>query len=1201
MSTKKIFVFILVFALIIIPFFWLKPGEVNLGGDSSRGYLYEPFVFIKNYVLYGINAWNIGTELAGYFIIPFAAFLGLLMIFVKTPHNLVNVFNSFSFVLAFLATYGSIYAIIMDNDMSKKKNIGFIRTVSIIGGLFYLFSPIMTNWDKPLLTFNQVFLDPLMFFLIYKYVMTKKPFYALFAILGTFIFAPNFSFIGAPTFFSFYPFVFFILFFLCLIKKTSIPIKQFVFFILLMLGIHAFQLLPQFILLKRPDSVLSLRVFSQSTFNYVDYFQRIANGVNVTDNFLGLPQFPLLFGVSFFVFPFILVFALIQKVEDKDDIYFRKVYILIFLCYLFLLYFTSAKFTSLGFSLYENLFKIPGFGMFRNFTGQFMTAFSFFYSLTIATGLYIIYKNVKKVFCISITIFVFLILVVRGWPIVNGSILYLPILQSKISSPFIIPPSFEHALTYISQIPTDAKILALPLTDFGYLMVAGENGGMYIGSSLIGPLTLKQDFGNYSAMGILGDSFIQAIKSNDITTIKNILGVLNIQDIFWETNPFVYGTNFPNFPYQSTQLYLPTTVSAYQSFINLLPITQRHYFGKTLQVMHLDVATVLPKIFPSVNVLYTNNLSDTGYLLRRIAGQPNIVLPTQNFLENISSQSFQADLHDNFSGLYNNLQFHSAMPEVTWKPGSIVYPFVIWKEERSLKKLQSQQKMDVAYLYLAKRIEELGKWTNDIPILHKKVTWQGTSIKQLIHWSEYNSWEASFAHYESNANNIIIGIKQFPQDEILSQKEIAFEQFEQHRMRLQTIISGSGFSSEDKNYLLHQSNMLIDTLENNLKLEKIDITEKHYSVNLPKGAEGNYVLNISRISPEASISGLFIGGSQYNLINQQNNLVSSEQVLMSSGKEIPIILTTQNTNLINDTQWEGLGSVKKTDDSDVLIFDKLVESIPAQMVRQIPVVNSSRQYIISFLYNTHNVPFSIKIFDKRIKNQGEVEFHEYTTRQLISNDWKLFQTVFTIDPQTSEAYMEIESTAPVEPKEIMMKNLSVNVIENPIVTIQKILPQPVVGPTITFQRINPTKYHIFVNHADTAYVLTFLQAFSQGWKLYYKPASSGKNFSIIQSYFGGSVSEGGHTNTAFGNDLFETWFLHPIAEATHTTGDGYANSWIISPTDTGGKRDYELIIELNTQKYFYMSIPISVIAFLLILIWLLSDLFKNKIKVYGSK
>ena len=75
-----IVVAIVCFALFIIPFFWLKPGEMDLGGDNSRLYFYDPLSYLTNQALYGVVPTGIGGEAVSYWAIPHLLLLAFLNI-----------------------------------------------------------------------------------------------------------------------------------------------------------------------------------------------------------------------------------------------------------------------------------------------------------------------------------------------------------------------------------------------------------------------------------------------------------------------------------------------------------------------------------------------------------------------------------------------------------------------------------------------------------------------------------------------------------------------------------------------------------------------------------------------------------------------------------------------------------------------------------------------------------------------------------------------------------------------------------------------------------------------------------------------------------------------------------------------------------------------------------------------------------------
>ena len=129
-------------------------------------------------------------------------------------------------------------------------------------------------------------------------------------------------------------------------------------------------------------------------------------------------------------------------------------------------------------------------------------------------------------------------------------------------------------------------------------------------------------------------------------------------------------------------------------------------------------------------------------------------------------------------------------------------------------------------------------------------------------------------------------------------------------------------------------------------------------------------------------------------------------------------------------------------------------------------------------------------------------------------------------------------------------------------------------PNITFIKINPTKYRIKVEGAKEPYTLVFSESFHQGWKAYISKAQNdyGKT---VASYFDGQIKEGTHRNIFLDRNTFETLGKKPIPEEKHSLVNYYANSWYITPEDSGGSENYEIIIEFWPQRLFYMGLFIS--------------------------
>ncbi len=203
---RKLLLLICFIFLFFVPFFWLQPGQMDLGGDSSRLYFYDPIQYLKSYSLYAIAPNGIGNETIGFYLIPYSIFLYILKTIFSSSYLVITLLNSFSLVVAFFSIFGIIQLCF---TQEKKNTHGRVSTYAgIIAGFFYVFSPLLIHvgWDKALFNHNQFFLNPLIFFLTLSYLLKTQKIYLLIVGIISFIFAPSFS--PSPYFFSFFPLAF---------------------------------------------------------------------------------------------------------------------------------------------------------------------------------------------------------------------------------------------------------------------------------------------------------------------------------------------------------------------------------------------------------------------------------------------------------------------------------------------------------------------------------------------------------------------------------------------------------------------------------------------------------------------------------------------------------------------------------------------------------------------------------------------------------------------------------------------------------------------------------------------------------------------------------------------------------------------------------------------------------------------------------
>lgn len=606
--------------LFVVPFFWLKPGEIDIGGDSTRLYFYDPMAFLKNVAWYGVSTQGTGVIEASYFYIPFVFVLHILKTIIGSSWLVISIINGIKLSFAFLGIC-LIVKELLSTYVQKNENIKVFS--SITAGLFYIFSSRMIDtWDKALLSHNQIFLNPIVFYLLLKYSLTSDKKYIVSFLILSFVFAPAFSFTSTPPLFAFYPLaIIFIFIYAKFIRKSKINYKGIIITFTLFILLQAFHLVPQIVSLFSPGSLTNTRVFDKESIAHegIRYFTSVLSYAKTSLNLL-LP--PLNKNLDFlsFIPPLILLIGLILLRKDK------KTFLLTGIFFMITLFLLSANITNAGVVLYQLFFHIPGFSMFRNFIGQWIFVYTFFYALILGLSIHLIltrltYRKAKFLFLIFC-----LILFVQGLPLLNGSLVKKTHPTSNnIQIPILMDKNYEEALVYADQLPRNEKILTLPFSDAYYQVLAGKNGGAYIGPSSLSHLTTAKDFIGYQIMPQgFADEFLRRAKGKDYTTIKEILRLLGINYIFHNEDPRIYDTAFPATPYTYVRESLPATQVEYKEFINKIGGVKIHQTGSF-------VFYELPDADQQDNIYITNDILTYK---NKVATQSGIPFINQNIKKN---------------------------------------------------------------------------------------------------------------------------------------------------------------------------------------------------------------------------------------------------------------------------------------------------------------------------------------------------------------------------------------------------------------------------------------------------------------------------------------------------------------------------------------------------------------------------------------
>jgi hypothetical protein len=250
-------------------------------------------------------------------------------------------------------------------------------------------------------------------------------------------------------------------------------------------------------------------------------------------------------------------------------------------------------------------------------------------------------------------------------------------------------------------------------------------------------------------------------------------------------------------------------------------------------------------------------------------------------------------------------------------------------------------------------------------------------------------------------------------------------------------------------------------------------------------------------------------------------------------------------------------------------------------------------YQLSFDYLAKDKQAGVAVIQDTDVNKENSEVNPLVLRQLPGTavgEFGHFRTVFRSAAGSSWANIYLLARQEQgELDSVKFKNVYLERVFGPKVVLRRqVLASLGVrneSPKIIFTRVNTTKYRVNVKGATAPYLLVFSESFHPGWKIYSKKEIEREK--VTTSYFSGLINEGEHRNTFWAASTFETWKKRPIDEERHYQVNGYANAWQILPEDVEGRDDYELVVEFEPQKYFYIGIIVSLSVFGFCLTYLL--------------
>ena len=1120
--------------IFFIPFSWLKPGEMDLGGDNSRLYFYDPIAYLISQSLYSVSHSGFGQENLSYYGIPFFLLLAFVKSLVQSPTILISIFHGFNLSIGFVSCYLVVREFLKREERTTKQNQLIIEASSILAGLYYTLSPNPIGWwGYQLLPMNLVFLNPLLFFLLLRFFLTGSMKYLLVSLLVTFLFSPNFSLIGAPTFFSFFPLaVLFLFIYAKFIKKRPIPIVKIAVGLLLFVLIQAFHLIPQIASILTPGSFANEFIFgAQGKLQWgLKYFVATAPSIKVSYAMLGLLQYtePKFYWWIFILFPFLFVFGLLWNKS--------RLYLLSVIFFLVTLFFVSANITTIGLKFYMLLFNIPGFSMFRVFFGQWQWAYLFFYTLLVGQALATVMGKAKIIQRILLLGFLVLLLVITAWSFIIGELTDTKLWQSKdIRAHVKMDPAYEKMLSYIRTLPVDGKILSLPLNDHGYQVLKGENDAAYVGPSTITYLAARNEFTSNAELAAFGPSLLTAAREGNYPMFRDILSVLNIKYIFYNEDPYIYVNNFPTFPYIEVLKFFPDTQDGYKKFIKNLGAKEIKTIAGKYHIYALEDPSYIPHIYAADKLVYWND-----------AIEANVHIPLSFYPEdkrlafyNINNITiFNMNKHifeDFFLKAQNKSQIFDffktkdlpkfVSPTISQKLSSFIYPLVVLREKMDIGRFPkvTDEYIDRSIYFAEKRINELVK-LQEVPIQKNvrsisdlAVTWQEPKLWEFTRYSEYNSWEITLARYYKAMTRLIKQVdtpNQSHYSSVTNKVELKKVLGEHESQLGDALRKDSSKAIREKKYLLSLARDMFDDIVNKLNLNLPDDWIMRYDVGntLEDGIYQVYVNkdDIRNLNITLSIDGKSISPKTLS----EGEWIRFDDVVVRNKASLPVAIKMNYIpNLVDETKWKTaeqtkgeiavqakIEGAKQKDQGEVttLAVTYSYLSNTSGLIRDISKWRGDSVYVVSFDYLTYDQNFLFTLYERGGTKKNRYVNDTYSEK-LRSKEWGKFSSAFLSLKDAKSAFLQIskdqedfqDENYAEGIKKIDIRNLSVLRITDPQIADPRIVFKKVIKaeetsiPQIIFTKINPTKYKVTVHGARDPYSLVLSQEFNTKWKLFF--------------------------------------------------------------------------------------------------------------------
>ncbi len=853
--------------------------------------------------------------------------------------------------------------------------------------------------------------------------------------------------------------------------------------------------------------------------------------------------------------------------------------------------------------------KISVLQIYREPYAKFMPLYIIAISISLVLSLIVLNSRIHKLWVkVLLFLLVNIVIIFNAFPIFTGNVFYIKRWnQGPAGTIVVIPEYWQKAKAFFEGLDEETRTLIVPYNEYVSLnnWPYGVNVVGNIADYIVSAKFVKGWNPDNSRVGKIFESiyFSNGFESD----VKKLLGFLNIRyvlqenDLEWRYhNRMLSPSKTADFleksgltPVETFGLFDETYLKSLANTEPNGPLRSQFYIDlldrPALVVYEVPKEYYLPHFYVPTQTIYTVgaasdllsalSVSDAPLLSQYFIVQPGTVDKTKSIANDYIRQDSskviiigKKRVSFPYSFYLSEWDNSTPWPQASYNPSGPIYPFVKVKELLELNGEKEVRKRVSKYSWFgAKRIEEI-----------KSFKVRGSRREALVD---------DFI----KLNNDLIALS-----------KVFFKKSSD------SIVSDAWYNTLLASYLYFEKGLSVleDTNLSDTTLSKVSLVRDNYT-DLFEYLAGNYAKSAYIYDFDIAEPGTYdlmvnIAGSKWEKIDsiQVENDLSVNMQSIIDDKIKPILKVDNFTHsdisqLITIKDWKPGKKYKITFEykirSDELLVYGLEDLFDYSLGSTLHSINWD-------LIKSRNFPIVRK---QQFKDKLR------TSRICVDkNDdcYTKYERVVKASDNSHGGYLYLQT--PLESPDgssTEVRHLKITEYTEPVFALKKQINQEArIVPSISFSKINPTRYEIDIKGATDPFTLVFNEKFNENWKLYLKDTTKIDNenplvmslrsfLSIFESttsaattpisYFDGAIINAG-SSSIFEPKLALGDKTISALTTTHFRSNGFANAWLIQPKDLDGKTDYTLVVKFSLQRKFYALFLLSAAIFLICTMYL---------------